>query len=49
MNVNDGSVRSPSEMLGFRRIGRDAAPPEIQRSAEFSSLCASSATVMGKP
>jgi amino-acid N-acetyltransferase len=32
-----------------RRIERHAAPPEIQRSAEFSSLCPSSATVMAKP
>jgi len=37
------------EMLGFRRIDRNLAPPEIQRSAEFSSLCPSSATVMAKP
>jgi len=37
------------ELLGFRRIERHAAPPEIQRSAEFSSLCPSSATVMAKP
>jgi amino-acid N-acetyltransferase len=37
------------ELLGFRRIERHAAPPEIQRSAEFSCLCPSSATVMVKP
>ena len=37
------------ELLGFRRIERHAAPPEIQQSAEFSSLCPTSATVMAKP
>ncbi len=37
------------ESLGFRRIERNAAPPEIQQSAEFSSLCPSSATVMAQP
>jgi amino-acid N-acetyltransferase len=37
------------ELLGFRRIERHAAPPEVQQSAEFSSLCPSSATVMAKP
>ena len=37
------------ELLGFRRIERNAAPPEIQKTTEFSSLCPSSATVMAKP
>jgi amino-acid N-acetyltransferase len=37
------------ELLGFRRIERHAAPPEIQKTTEFSSLCPSSATVMAKP
>jgi amino-acid N-acetyltransferase len=37
------------ELLGFRRIERRAAPPEIQQTTEFSSLCPSSATVMAKP
>jgi amino-acid N-acetyltransferase len=37
------------ELLGFRRMERNAAPPEIRQSNEFSSLCPSSATVMAKP
>lgn len=37
------------ELLGFRRIERHAAPPEIQQSAEFYFLCPTSATMMTKP
>lgn len=32
--------------LGFEKISRDAVPREIAKTAQFSSLCPSSATVM---
>jgi len=34
------------ERLGFRPLPRDVAPPAIEASEEFSSLCPSSATFM---
>ncbi len=33
--------------LGFQVIGRDEAPMPIQRSVEFSSICPSTATLLG--
>jgi amino-acid N-acetyltransferase len=37
------------EYRGFRRIGREEAPPEIRSTQEFSSLCPSTAVLMVKP
>lgn len=37
------------EYRGFRRIGREEAPPEIRVTQEFSSLCPSTAVLMVKP
>jgi amino-acid N-acetyltransferase len=34
------------ERFGFRSVGRHTVPSEIKRSAEFSSICPESATVM---
>lgn len=34
------------EKFGFAEIDRDAAPPSIKATTEFSSLCPGSATVM---
>jgi amino-acid N-acetyltransferase len=37
------------ESRGFRRIRREQAPPQIQSTQEFSSLCPASAVLMVKP
>ena len=34
------------EHLGFERMGREAVPESVQRSAEFSSICPSSAAIL---
>ena len=36
------------EVRGFRRISREQAPPEIQATREFASLCPSTAVLMVK-
>lgn len=36
------------EHLGFERIARDMVPPGIRASAEFASICPSSAAVLRK-
>ena len=36
------------EKLGFRRIGRDEAPPAVAATAEFGRLCPSSAVFMAR-
>jgi len=33
----------------FKRVARDSVPPEVRRSAEFSSICPETATVMALP
>jgi amino-acid N-acetyltransferase len=42
------TAREFFERLGFAVIGRQSAPEEAQRSAEFSSLCPASAVCMSK-
>jgi amino-acid N-acetyltransferase len=37
------------EYMGFRRIGREQAPPAIERCTQFSSLCPTTAVLMVKP
>jgi len=36
------------ERLGFKAIGRDAAPPEVRETREYSSLCPSFSSLMMK-
>jgi amino-acid N-acetyltransferase len=36
------------ERLGYREIDRNRAPPDVQTSEEFRSLCPASATCMAK-
>ena len=37
------------EYLGFRRVGREQAPPAIQRCSQFSAICPATAILMMKP
>lgn len=37
------------ESLGFRYVKRESAPPAIEQSAQFKSLCPSTAVLMMKP
>ena len=37
------------ERLGFERVGRESVPAGIARSAQFASLCPSSAVLMLRP
>jgi amino-acid N-acetyltransferase len=37
------------EYMGFRRVGREQAPPAIQRCSQFSALCPATAILMMKP
>jgi amino-acid N-acetyltransferase len=36
------------EKLGFRRIARDAVPPSVAKSPEFTTLCPESAVAMAR-